>query len=43
MRDTIAQLLSKLTGVPLTPEAIEVSDELENREQAPLVVAAGDE
>jgi hypothetical protein len=36
-------LLSKLTGVPLTPEAIEVFDELENREQAPLVVAAGDE
>jgi acetyl-CoA carboxylase carboxyl transferase subunit beta len=43
MRDTIARLLSKLTGVPLTQEVVEVSDELENHEPAPLVVAAGDE
>ncbi len=43
MRDTIARLLSKLTGVPLIPEEVEVSGESEDREHAPLVVAAGDE
>jgi len=43
MRNTIARLLSKLTGVPLTPEQVEVSSAPEDREHTPLVVAAGDE
>jgi len=43
MRDTIARLLSKLTGVPLNPDEIEAYGETVNPEHAALVVAAGDE
>jgi acetyl-CoA carboxylase carboxyl transferase subunit beta len=43
MRDTIARLLSKLTGVPLAPPEVQVSGEGEDPEQVPLVVASGDE
>jgi acetyl-CoA carboxylase carboxyl transferase subunit beta len=43
MRDTIARLLSKLTGVPLNPVEFETSREPVNLENAALVVAAGDE
>jgi len=43
MRDTIARLLSKLSGVPLNPVEFEASGEPVNLEHAALVVAAGDE
>lgn len=43
MRGTIARLLSKLTGHPLTPEQEQVFDEPEGSDDAPAVVAAGDE
>jgi acetyl-CoA carboxylase carboxyl transferase subunit beta len=43
MRDTVARLLSKLTGAQATPTGVEVSNEAENSDDAPLVVAAGDE
>lgn len=43
MRDTIARLLSKLTGAPLNPVEYEASGEPVDLEHAALVVAAGDE
>ncbi len=43
MRDTIARLLSKMTGVPLNPDEFEASGETVNLEHAASVVAAGDE
>ncbi len=43
MRDTIARLLSKLTGAPLNPVEYEASGEPVDIEHAALVVAAGDE
>ena len=43
MRGTIARLLSKLTGHPLAPEQEQVFDEPEGSDDAPAVVAAGDE
>jgi acetyl-CoA carboxylase carboxyl transferase subunit beta len=44
MRDTIARLLSKLTGFPLTPaEAQETGEEPEDNGEAPEAVAAEDE
>ena len=43
MRGTIARLLSKLTGHPLAPEQEQVFDEPEESDDAPAVVAAGDE
>jgi len=42
MRDTIARLLSKLTGVPLGTTESEVPSEPVDQENAALVVAAGD-
>jgi acetyl-CoA carboxylase carboxyl transferase subunit beta len=43
MRDTIARLLSKLTGRPLDPVEIQLPDEPEESDDAPPLVAAGDE
>jgi acetyl-CoA carboxylase carboxyl transferase subunit beta len=43
MRDTIARLLSKLTGRPLIVVEGHVSDASDSIDHAPLVVAAGDE
>lgn len=44
MRDTIARLLSKLTGHPLTPlEDQPEQEEPDNSDDAPVAVAAGDE
>lgn len=43
MRDTIARLLSKLTGRPLIAEEGHVADASDNNDHAPLVDAAGDE
>ncbi len=43
MRDTVARLLSKLTGGQATPAEVAISHDAENTDDAPLVVAAGDE
>lgn len=43
MRDTIARLLSKLTGHPLTVPKVEEPGEPEGEDDAPEAVAAGDE
>jgi acetyl-CoA carboxylase carboxyl transferase subunit beta len=44
MRETIARLLSKLTGHPLAaPEDQPVNDEPEESDDAPVAIAAGDE
>jgi acetyl-CoA carboxylase carboxyl transferase subunit beta len=43
MRDTIARLLSKLTGRPLDSVEIQLPDEPEESDDAPPLVAAGDE
>ncbi len=43
MRDTIARLLSKLTGSPLTPVTDEVTDSPQDSDEAPAAIAAGDE
>ncbi|MCB1705366.1 MAG: acetyl-CoA carboxylase carboxyltransferase subunit beta [Halioglobus sp.] len=43
MRDTIARLLSKLTDRPLAAEELTSPDEPEDSDDAPKVVAAGDE
>lgn len=43
MRDTIARLLSKLTGFSLDPVEVQVADEPEEGDDAPPPVAAGDE
>ena len=43
MRDTIARLLSKLTGRPLDPVEISLPDEPEESDDVPPLVAAGDE
>jgi acetyl-CoA carboxylase carboxyl transferase subunit beta len=43
MRDTVARLLSKLTGGEATPAEVDISDEAKDSDDAPLVVAAGDE
>jgi acetyl-CoA carboxylase carboxyl transferase subunit beta len=43
MRDTVARLLSKLTGCQATPVEVEVTDKAENSDDAPLVGVAGDE
>jgi acetyl-CoA carboxylase carboxyl transferase subunit beta len=43
MRDTVARLLSKLTGGQATPAEVAISHEAENTDNAPLVVATGDE
>ena len=42
MRDTIARLLSKLTGRPLDPVEVQLPDEPEESDDAPPLVAAGD-
>lgn len=43
MRDTIARLLSKLTGTPLLSPDGEVPDDHHAGDEAPAVIAAGDE
>jgi acetyl-CoA carboxylase carboxyl transferase subunit beta len=43
MRDTIARLLSKLTGIPLLPPVDQTPDEPPASDAAPAVVAAGND
>lgn len=43
MRDTIARLLSKLTGCALDPVEVQVADEPDEGDDAPPLVTAGDE
>lgn len=42
MRDTLARLLSKLTGSPLAPVGAQASDQRKENDEKPLVVATGD-
>jgi len=43
MRETIARILSKLTGRALAPADTQPSDEPAEGDDAPLTIAAGDE